>query len=77
MKQLTKSRQQQTIKQIVDVLSGDSADKVYLYGSYAQDKARDDSDIDVLVITSSADESYPMKLSAAFFREHDILKATG
>jgi predicted nucleotidyltransferase len=55
MKKMTKEEITRIVKELhhrIAVIYGDRLLGVYLYGSYARDEARDDSDIDVAVVIS-------------------------
>lgn len=48
----------ETLKKYIFILrsEGIAVEKAYLYGSYLTNTARDDSDIDILIVTESEDD---------------------
>ncbi len=48
----------ETLKKYILILRSEGivVDKAYLYGSYLSNKATDDSDIDVMIVTESEDD---------------------
>jgi predicted nucleotidyltransferase len=48
----------ETLKKYIFILRSEGivVDKAYLYGSYLSNKATDDSDIDVMIVTDSEDD---------------------
>jgi len=42
----------QVIKSIIDTLKDEGVEKIILFGSYAYGQAKEDSDLDIIVVTS-------------------------